>query len=595
MIRYRLFTDPQASHGPGKYGGHDDDQRTGESVSEKDGVEGTSTAPGDCPGSRELTGLTAWLAAAAIVVSTMVMILISAAGPNVSVPSMRRTSGLPWWHSLHLSATLVTVSLWAAMVLGCAGVMAGLVAVAHGARPPVRRVIAFAFLAVVVLTVLPPAGSTDSMSYAANGRMAVIGHSPYIMTPRQLEQAGDPVGKQLPFKEIPSTWTNTVSVYGPVATGAEWVAAELGGTSLARITFWLKLEEAIAFGAVVLILDRMLRNNPEMRLRAHLLWSVNPLLLWEIVASGHVDGLSAVFGLLGVAALRSRGRPAGGDAEPRIAGADAGNPGSWAGLLSPRGWIGLWRAGPEVASGSAAMSGLLIGVATGIKVEYVLFGAAVAWACRRSLKAFAAAAAGFLVVVIPAYLAAGDPAIKVLITRSPGVTWDNMYQLLWRPVFGYTQFSTSRIPPHLEPVAYLLFAAVAVLALLRLPDRVPGWPAVAPALALSLAWLFVTAFQRPWYDVMAISLLALYSASKLDWVILIRLLAGATVYAQAIESPAEPHWLYDVVQFDGSWLTPAVRLLAAMALVWLCVSGRWGWRSRSVASSGRLPELLPLS
>jgi hypothetical protein len=94
---------------------------------------------------------------------------------------------------------------------------------------------------------------------------------------------------------------------------------------------------------------------------------------------------------------------------------------------------------------------------------------------------------------------------------------------------------------------------------------------------------------------MAISLLALYSASKLDWVILIRLLAGATVYAQAIESPAEPHWLYDVVQFDGSWLTPAVRLLAAMALVWLCVSGRWGWRSRSVASSGRLPELLPLS
>ncbi len=560
---------------------------------EKDGLEGTGTAPGDR--SHELTRLTAWLAAAAIIVSTLVMILISAAGPNVSVPSMRRTSGLPWWHSLHLSATFVTLSLWAAMVLGCAGVIAGLIAVARGARPPVRPVIAFAFLAVVALTVVAPAGSTDSISYAANGRMAVIGHRPYVMTPRQLEQTGDPVGKQMPFKEIPSTWTNTVSVYGPIATGAEWVAAELGGTSLARITFWLKLEEAIAFGAVVLILDRMLRNNPEMRLRAHLLWSVNPLLLWEIVASGHVDGLSAAFGLLGVAALRSRGRPADEDAEPRIAGADAGNPDGWASLLSPRGWIGLWRAGPEVAPGSAAVSGLLIGVATGIKVEYVLFGVAVAWACRRSLKAFAAAAAGFLVVVIPVYLAAGTPAIKVLVTRSPGVTWDNMYQLVWRPVFGYTQFSVSSIPPHLETVAYLLFAAVALLALLRFPDRVPGLPAVAPALALSLAWLFVTAFQRPWYDVMAISLLALYSASKLDWVILIRLLAGATVYAQAIESPAEPHWLYDLAQFDGSWLTPAVRLLAAVALVWLCVSGRWGWRSRSVASSGRLPELLPLS
>jgi len=348
-----------------------------------------------------------------------------------------------------------------------------------------------------------------------------------------------------------------VSVYGPVATGTEWVAAELGGTSLARITFWLKLEQALALAAVIGILDRMLRNNPEMRLRAHLLWSVNPLLLWEIVAGGHVDGLAAVFGLLGVATLRARRQ--------------------------------------QVDVASAAVSGLLIGVATGIKVEYVLVGAAVAWACRRSLRAFAAAGAGFLVVVLPAYLAAGTPAVKVLITRSPGVTWDDMYQLLWRPVFGYTQFTASSVPPHLESVAYLLFAAVALLALLRFPDRVPGLPAVAPALALSLAWLFVTAFQRPWYDVMAISLLALYSASRLDWVVLIRLLAGATVYTQAIQSPAEPHWLYDLVQFDGSWLTPAVRLLAVVALVWHCVLGRWGWRSQSVASSGQLPALLPVT
>ena len=154
-----------------------------------------------------------------------------------------------------------------------------------------------------------------------------------------------------------------------------------------------------------------------------------------------------------------------------------------------------------------------------------------------------------------------------------------MYQLFWRPVLGYTQFSVTSVPPHLELVAYLLFACVAVLAVARFPDRAPGLPAVAPALALSLAWLFVTAFQRPWYDVMAISLLALYSASRLDWVVLIRLLAGATVYVQAVQSPAEPHWLADIGQFDGAWLTPGVRLLATVALVWLCVSGRWGWRS----------------
>jgi hypothetical protein len=92
---------------------------------------------------------------------------------------------------------------------------------------------------------------------------------------------------------------------------------------------------------------------------------------------------------------------------------------------------------------------------------------------------------------------------------------------------------------------------------------------------------------------MALSLLALYSASRLDWVVLIRLLAGATVYVQAVQSPAEPHWLADIGQFDGAWLTPGVRLLATVALVWLCLSGRWGWRSEPAPSSGRLPELLP--
>jgi len=42
--------------------------------------------------------------------------------------------------------------------------------------------------------------------------------------------------------------------------------------------------------------------------------------------------------------------------------------------------------------------------------------------------------------VVPVYLAAGTAAIKVLLTRSPGITWDTMYQLFWRPVLGYTQF-----------------------------------------------------------------------------------------------------------------------------------------------------------
>src|SRR5579863_3905131 len=283
-------------------------------VSENDQAVAVGQSRSDAPGSSELTRLAAWLAAA-IVASVLIMIVVSAAGPNVSVPLLPATSGPPWWeHSSHLTATLVTVSLWVAMVLGCAGVIAGLIAVDRGARLPVRSVLAFAFLAVAVFTLLPSAGSTDSISYAANGRTAVIGHSPYVMTPLQLERSGDPIGRQIPFAEIPSSWTTTVSVYGPVATGAEWAAAELGGTSLAWITFWLKLEEALAFAVVIAALDRILRRDDGLRLRAHLLWSVNPLLLWEIVAGGHIDGLAVVFGLLGVAALQVRDRRPGVDA-----------------------------------------------------------------------------------------------------------------------------------------------------------------------------------------------------------------------------------------------------------------------------------------
>jgi hypothetical protein len=114
-------------------------------------------------GPSELIRLAAWLAAAAIVASVLIMVVVSAAGPNVSVPLLPATSGPPWWHhSLHLTATFVTVSLWVAMVLGCAGVIAGLIAVDRGARLPVRAVLAFAFLAVAVFTLLPSAGATDS-------------------------------------------------------------------------------------------------------------------------------------------------------------------------------------------------------------------------------------------------------------------------------------------------------------------------------------------------------------------------------------------------------------------------------------------------
>ena len=521
----------------------------------------TSIPPGagvrDQPAPDRLRLILGWVAAIGIVASVAVMVAVSLAGPSLSVVAMPRpAAGPPWWIWLHPSAARVTFALWAAVAAGGIGVIAALMAVTRGARPSVRALAAFAVIVVGLLTVLPAAGSTDILDYAANGRMAATGQSPYVTTPLQLKQSGDPIGRW-----IPATWETSVSVYGPVATAEEWAAAELGGTSMARITFWLKLWNSIAFGVVVLLLDRTLRSDPARRLRGHLLWTVNPLLLWEIVASGHIDGLAAAFGLLGILLLRIRT----GSADERPA---------------------LTR---------FLLAGLCIGVAAAIKIPYAAFGLGVIWAglgganraglgevvrdWRRSVAPLAAAAAGFLLVLAPVYAVAGRPAISVLVSRGPATTWDTMYQIFYRP-FGYTAFGAFLVPPHLTAIAAVAFLAVAILAFLRFPDGTPQLPALSPALALSLAWLLVWSYQRPWYDVMAICLLAVYPASRLDWLVLGRLILTAPVYLPGVPGPI-PVWVNDAINVVGEVVSPWARLLAAVGFIALCVGGWWGWRDRS--------------
>ncbi len=447
---------------------------------------------------------------------------------------------------------MLTFGLWAAAGVGGIGVIAGLVAVARGARPSIRAILTLAFLAISVLTILPAAGSTDILDYAANGRMVVTGHSPYVETPLELKNTGDPIGRW-----VPHPWETDVSVYGPVASAEEWAAAELGGTSMARVTFWLKLWNSIAFGAVVLLLDRLLRSDPARRLRAHLLWTVNPLLLWEIVASGHIDGLSAAFGLLGIVVLR------------------------------------LGSNGERPALTRFLLAGVFVGIASAIKAPYAVFGLGVAWAGRKSITALAAAAGGFLVIFGPAYAIAGRPAITALIHRGPGTTWDTMYQAFYRPL-GYSNFGAFSWPPHMTTVAAIACVAVAILAFLRFPDGTPNLPALSPALALSLAWLFVWSYERPWYDVMAICLLALYPASRLDWVVILRLVLTAPVYMPGM--PVKPPaWIDNIVVWEGDYVSAYGRLLAAVAFVALCLFGLWGWRQQKAGlSAGGVPIPQPL-
>jgi hypothetical protein len=500
-----------------------------------------------------------WTAAACITVSLLVMIAVSAVGPSITVPAMAHapTGAPPWWVSLGLPQPFVLLTMWVTAVVAAVGVGAGLLAVARGARPPVKPLLVASFIVIAAFAFTPAAGTTDTQSYAIDGNMVTLQHSPYVFTPAEMVSLGDKLAVG-----SPPTWQRALSDYGPIATGEEWAAAALGGNSMALITFWLKIFVALTFGAMALLFDRLLRDDPAMRLRAHLLWSLNPLLLWEIVASGHVDGISAAFAVTGLVVLRFTPTKDSGYAMPTLA--------------------------------RCAAAGALLGAAAATKSPYALFLIGALWAVRRSPARIASAIGGWLVVTVTSYAIAGMPAVNVLFARGNQVTWDNLYQVFYRPFGLAGPLSSNLVPGFVFPLALALFIGVAVLAFFRLPNRVPQLPAVAPTLALSLAWVFFWPFQRPWYDVMIIALLVLYPSSRLDALVLVRLCFGAVTYMEAIHvSPST--WYQHTQFFEGDWVTSSARLLTAAALIWMCVRGRWGGTPDRPVQAVGTPILQPLS
>jgi hypothetical protein len=495
-----------------------------------------------------------WLAGTGIGTSILIMIAVSVVRDSWMYPPMAGpASGPPWdLRSWHVSAGTVTVALWFAALAGTAGVAAGLAAVQRGARPRPRPLLIAGALAVAALTVLPAVGSTDVFDYAAYGRIAVLGHSPYLMTPYQLRLTDNAFAES-----VPVIWQHTVSVYGPLATLEQFLAAKLGGISAARVVFWLKLWNAIAFGAVAIVADRLLRADAARRLRAHLLWTINPLLLWGIVAAGHLDVLAAALGLFGLLVLGKQGSER---CEPRE--------GSGAGLLR------------------ALAAGALIGIAADVKINYALFGLGAAWALRRSPARLAAGAAAGLAVVVPGYAWFGLPAVKVLADRRNRFVPDNFYRVFI-------------IDPHwrsqVASIAAVLVVATALLALRRMPAGVSDRPAIRPVLALCAAWLFLWPYQYPWYDVMIICLLVLCPASRLDWLVLARLAAN-TIPGLPGNPPGIGWWagtghliihIHHVIVFV---LAPMVLFAAAVGLVWLCWSGRWNMHQPGEPPGPSAPE-----
>jgi len=486
----------------------------------------------------------------AIGVSILCTFAVAVAGPSVMEPVLPGRPGQPPWSlGLHPSAYLVVPLTAAGLAAGTLGLVLVLRAIRRGWSVPARAILIAGLLAAAALTLVPPFGSSDHLSYAAYGRMLVTGHNPYTTTPAQLAALGDPVARAV------QDWSGSPSVYGPLATAIQALASLVGGTSVRLTVFALGLANLIAFGATALLLHRMTRDSPARQLRAALLWAVNPLLLQVLVAGAHVDSQAVVFGVAAVWCVRG--------------------------------------ASPEPGWRRMAAAGVLVGLGFGVKVTVALVGLGLAiglallvgrqW--RRLVGLLVALAAGFAVTAGAALALGGSAMLKQSSQASDMVSIGSP----WRVIRSIIQLVVKGAAAT-DIVKFGAIALTVVLAVLiirglpgilagRDPDAGglggPGYATAGVAFALVLAWLFAWPYVLPWYDALGWALLALIpmvSAPVVDgigWLLLARTAALGFGYLPAratdVTMPPGLTWLQPVIRHG---VTPAV---LAAATVWLVV------------------------
>ncbi len=505
------------------------------------------------------------IAVGCLVAAVGLQVVVGHLGPSVAVPPVSASldSARP------ADPYLVTALLASALTLGALGVGAALVALRRGWQPPVRRLLAGAALAVVVLLVGPPLGTADLGGYAAYGRMAVLGHDPYTTTPSQL--AGDPV---VDAAEPP--WRDIRSIYGPLATAEFRVAAELGGGSREAVLRLLQVTSGVAFVATGLLLDRLVAGRARTdvdgaRRRAAVLWSVNPLLLHQLVAGAHLDAQLALLVLAAVAVVTGRHRE-------RVA----------AGLATG---VLLGAAALVKATAAAPAAGLVVGLLP-------RRGARGGGTTRRAPTRLAALVGGGGVVAAVGYLAAGGttalaPTREASRMVSRGTPWRFVASGLERVV----DQALARTLVGLLALVVAVAVAVAVFRALvpaddDKADASDGSARVlAAVLAASAAWLVVAPYALPWYDAVAWALLPLGFVAgcravplrRLELLLLVHTgyLSVAYLPGRIVGLPGGIAGAQDVVR--GA-VAPVVVLAVAAGLVRLGVAARNRTSTRMVGA-----------
>jgi hypothetical protein len=475
------------------------------------------------------------LALVLIAVAILAVLVVGSFGPTAA---QARLPGGPGWlppygFGVDPGPMTVTVTLMAAVIVGGAGLVVALSALDRGWRPDVRRLTGFGVASAVAMVLVGPMGSTDVLIYAGYGRLAATGHNPYVDTVRELITARDPVG----VANIGIRWVDTTSVYGPITSGIQALGSLIGGSSVHTTVFVYTAFGAVCYLITGLLLRRLAGTDQLRQARVALLWTLNPILLFIAVNSGHADTIGIMF----------------------VTGALL--------ALTRRRWI---------------IVGVLLGMACAVKITFGIAVLAVIIVLRRQPRRLAVVLVSGLVIGAVSYLIAGPEAIRSTLLATG--KYASASPLRW-PLYPLSDLvGLPRGVTIIVATGWLLMLLFGLLFHRLMPRQaepsVPGGDdpdllgQVAPVLAaLGIGWVLTSAYTLPWYDVLGWAPLTLVVGAPLvDRVLTVRTTALICAYL-----PGAAYYFPPAVQHltDGARnvMGPAVSL-ALMAVVVVVVVRR---------------------
>ena len=377
--------------------------------------------------------------------------IVGATAPNAETLQTRLPLSylLP---SLTHHGRVTLVLLYAGVILSCLGLAGMQWAHSQGWRPDPRHLLLVSTAAVAIMVSLTPVGSSDTASYAAYGRITVLGGNPYTTNPVAW------LGRNSAYTHVVgAVWKRQPSVYGPLATLIQRFAASIGGTSVATTVWVLMILNGLVFIGVGLLLLKT-SDDP---VRATLFWTANPVLLQQLVSGGHLDTFVAAAAICSIQVAR------------RVSG-----------VLGD------------------VMIGVLIGLACGIKANAVLIGIglAVPLLRRREWMRTARIAAVSAATVAPQYSFYGLDSLKPLFGGLKLVTLPSPWRFFQMSgeALGYDKMTMATAIGFLWPIAMVV---VAWLIYRRISSDQPR-EVVAP-FALTFAWVLVAPWVFAWYTAIA--------------------------------------------------------------------------------------------